>query len=215
MQAAVAATYRSHRHAVDTAFRTVYFMGKKNLANDLFADLKLFLLRQVSIVQCGWEKPKQFNCIMGLEIYMNRAELSVDMTTELKYFATQAQVNSTFTATEVLVSLHTSTVCVCMDFGFVVHSFVCKCELFTLILLTCRKLLQLLYIDQELLELLQAAPYYSLMVDESTDISTSQTIILYVQFVQEGMVTTQFLELTGLPGGKAEQILDTVLDVLE
>ena len=35
-------------------------------------------------------------------------------------------------------------------------------------------------VDQELLECLETAAYYSLMFDESTDISTNQTLIINV-----------------------------------
>ena len=56
---------------------------------------------------------------------------------------------------------------------------------------------------------------YSLMVDESTDIATTQTLIFYVRFVSNGEVTTRFLELSKLAGGTAEHILDSLLEVME
>ena len=47
MQRAVATVYSQQEQAVLAGLRTVYFMGKKNLANDLFSDLKLFQVLQV------------------------------------------------------------------------------------------------------------------------------------------------------------------------
>ena len=41
MQHAVATVYSQQEQAVLAGLRTVYFMGKKNLANDLFSDLKV------------------------------------------------------------------------------------------------------------------------------------------------------------------------------
>ena len=70
-------------------------------------------------------------------------------------------------------------------------------------------------VDHELLQCLETAAYYSLMIDESTDISTSQTLIMYVRFVCKGVVTTKFLQITELPGGKAEDIFSTVVGELE
>ena len=49
MQRAITTAYRSQEQAVVAALRTVYFMAKKNLANDIFSDMKHFLVLQVSI----------------------------------------------------------------------------------------------------------------------------------------------------------------------
>ena len=48
MQRAIATANRSQEQAVVAALRTVYFMAKKNLANDVFGDMKQFLVIQVS-----------------------------------------------------------------------------------------------------------------------------------------------------------------------
>ena len=42
MQRAVASTYRQRELAVCAALRTIYFMAKKNLPNDMFSDSKQF-----------------------------------------------------------------------------------------------------------------------------------------------------------------------------
>ena len=70
-------------------------------------------------------------------------------------------------------------------------------------------------VDEKLLQQLEAAQFYSLLVDESTDIATDCTLITYVWFVKSGEVNMRFFELTELHGGNAEAILDTILRTLE
>ena len=48
MQRAVATTYRQKELAVCVALRTIYFMAKKHLPNDIFSDLKQLQVLQVS-----------------------------------------------------------------------------------------------------------------------------------------------------------------------
>ena len=66
-----------------------------------------------------------------------------------------------------------------------------------------------------LAELLEQCSFFSLMIDESTDIATTQTLIVYIRFVSNGEVTTRFLELSKLADGTAEQILDCVVKIME
>ena len=40
-------------------------------------------------------------------------------------------------------------------------------------------------VDEELDELLQQYSFYSLMVDESTDVTTTQTLIIYIRCVNK------------------------------
>ena len=47
MQRAVATVYSQQEQAVLAGLHIGYFMGKENLANDLFSDLKLFQVLQV------------------------------------------------------------------------------------------------------------------------------------------------------------------------
>ena len=47
MEHAVAMANQSHQQAVIATLKTVYFMSKKNLSNNLFSDLKHFLVLQV------------------------------------------------------------------------------------------------------------------------------------------------------------------------
>ena len=48
MQHAITNVNRSQEKAVVAALKTVYFMAKNNLANDIFRDMKQFLILQVS-----------------------------------------------------------------------------------------------------------------------------------------------------------------------
>ena len=52
MERAVARAHRSQETSVIAAMKTVYFMAKKNLANDIFGDMKQFLIHQISLT-CG------------------------------------------------------------------------------------------------------------------------------------------------------------------
>ena len=49
LERAVANAHRNEEQAVIAALKTVYFMAKKNLASDIFSDLKEFLIVQVSL----------------------------------------------------------------------------------------------------------------------------------------------------------------------
>ena len=69
-------------------------------------------------------------------------------------------------------------------------------------------------VDEELSRHLANTSFYSLPIDESTDIATARTLIVYVRYVHEGEVMNRFFELTELPGGPANTIVDTVLQTL-
>ena len=51
MERAVANAHRSEEQAVIAALKTVYFMAKKNLASNIFSDLKEFLTVQVHLLK--------------------------------------------------------------------------------------------------------------------------------------------------------------------
>ena len=53
--------------------------------------------------------------------------------------------------------------------------------------------------------------FYSLIIDESTDIATA---VIYMQCVVNGEVHSWFLGLVKLPGGTTPEIVDVVLKVL-
>ena len=70
-------------------------------------------------------------------------------------------------------------------------------------------------VDEELLQELNSAPFYSILIDESTHMSTDHTLIIYVRYVHDGVVHTRFFNLTELRRGTADHILRTTLEVLE
>ncbi len=46
--------------------------------------------------------------------------------------------------------------------------------------------------DEELSQTLQKSSYFSLMIDESTDVCTTQTVVAYIWFVCRGDIITLF-----------------------
>ena len=69
-------------------------------------------------------------------------------------------------------------------------------------------------VDEELATMVDNSFCFSLMIDESTDIATMQTLIIYICLVSKWEIITNFLELVKLPDGKADEILGTLLDVM-
>lgn len=53
------------------------------------------------------------------------------------------------------------------------------------------------------------------MIDESTDISTTQKLIMYVRFLTDGDVCTRFLQIMDLPSGKADDIFEVIMKELK
>ena len=54
MQRAIGNIHWNREHAVYAALWTVYFMGEKNLPNNIFADLKHFQILQISNTPVRW-----------------------------------------------------------------------------------------------------------------------------------------------------------------
>ena len=50
-------------------------------------------------------------------------------------------------------------------------------------------------VDEKLSEQLQAAPLYSILIDESTDIATDHTLIMYFRYVHGGEVCMRFFDM--------------------
>ena len=69
-------------------------------------------------------------------------------------------------------------------------------------------------VDEELATMVDNCCCFSLMIDESTDIATTQTLIIYIRLLNKGEIITRFLDLVKLPGGTADHILGTLLDVM-
>ena len=68
-------------------------------------------------------------------------------------------------------------------------------------------------VDQDLDKDLSQSKFYSLTIDESTDIITDHNLIMYIRYVLNGEVCTRFLDFIELPGGTASEIVETVLKV--
>ena len=66
-------------------------------------------------------------------------------------------------------------------------------------------------VDEELATMVDNCCYFSLMIDESTDIATTQMLIIYIRLVNKGEIITRFLELVQLPGGTADHILHSLM----
>lgn len=61
------------------------------------------------------------------------------------------------------------------------------------------------------------SPFYSIQIDESTDISTKQYMIVYITYMQNcgnGPICTCFVELLPIENGDAEALSKTLLDFL-
>jgi hypothetical protein len=68
-------------------------------------------------------------------------------------------------------------------------------------------------VDQDLDKDLSCSEFYSLLIDESTDIATDHNLVMYMRYVLNGEVHSRFLGLIELPGGTAPEIVDLILRV--
>ena len=71
-----------------------------------------------------------------------------------------------------------------------------------------------LVVDEDLDNDLLQAEFYSLMIDESTDISVDHNLVIYLGYVLGGEIHCRFFNLVELPGGTAPEIVDAVLNIL-
>ena len=68
------------------------------------------------------------------------------------------------------------------------------------------------HIEEVQLRALLSSPYFSLMVDETTDISIMKEMVLYARFVSStGSVTSSFLKIIELSDGRAETVEEAIL----
>ena len=70
-------------------------------------------------------------------------------------------------------------------------------------------------ISDDLLAKLRAADFFSIMLDESTDVSVDKTLIIYIRVLARGQVETHFLEVTHIEQGTAAVLLEVLMGVLE
>jgi hypothetical protein len=59
------------------------------------------------------------------------------------------------------------------------------------------------------------AIYFTLMIDESTDISTSKNLVMMARFVENELVVTKFLDLIYVESGKADCIVEAITNYFE
>ena len=69
-------------------------------------------------------------------------------------------------------------------------------------------------VEDQILQELKSSPFFSLMADESTDISVSKNLLLYVRYLKQGKSLTRYLKLASLTQGNAETIYSTISDFL-
>ena len=61
-------------------------------------------------------------------------------------------------------------------------------------------------ISLDIVKSLQASPFFSLCIDETTDVSISKQLIVYGRYLDQGEVNTSFLQICELIDGNAETI---------
>ena len=68
-------------------------------------------------------------------------------------------------------------------------------------------------IESVQLKALLSSPYYSIMVDETTDISFVKEMVLYARFISctDGTIVTSFLKIVELSDGRAETVEEAIL----
>ncbi|KAI5075701.1 hypothetical protein GOP47_0009777 [Adiantum capillus-veneris] len=71
---------------------------------------------------------------------------------------------------------------------------------------------------ERLKEEIVASPFYSLQIDEITDVSTQQNMILYVTYMREhgnGCICTSFVDLLHVKNAEAESLYSTLIAFLD
>ena len=59
-----------------------------------------------------------------------------------------------------------------------------------------------------------ASPFVSVLIDESTDISTSENMIIYLIYLKAGVAVVTYVGIVHVPAVDAESITDTLLTFL-
>ncbi|XP_060580037.1 zinc finger protein 862-like [Ruditapes philippinarum] len=65
-----------------------------------------------------------------------------------------------------------------------------------------------------LLEKVRASPWYTIMVDETTDVAVLSEMIVYIRFLKDGCSQTEYLSIVPLKDGKADTITTAILELL-
>ncbi len=71
-------------------------------------------------------------------------------------------------------------------------------------------------IEEAQLKQLLASPVFSILIDETTDVSVINEMVIYSRFItSEGEIRTVFLKIVELPNGCAETIEQALIKYLE
>ena len=70
-------------------------------------------------------------------------------------------------------------------------------------------------IDKDLHERITSSQYFSILIDESTDMAVNQNMLVYIRIVYQGEPETHFLSLKRIKTANAETLCDTVIRTLE
>ena len=68
-------------------------------------------------------------------------------------------------------------------------------------------------VSRDIVESLQASPFFALCVDETTDVSITKQLIVYCRYVVEREVKTSFLRIAELPNGLAVTISEKIIQI--
>ena len=71
------------------------------------------------------------------------------------------------------------------------------------------------WVEESLLCRLQQAPYYTLMVDECTDVATLEEMSIFCRWVEKGFPVEHFIDIVPLKSAKAESIFTALLECLK
>ena len=70
-------------------------------------------------------------------------------------------------------------------------------------------------LEEQFLHEVQASPYYSIIIDEATDISVTKQLWLCLRYLGEGGdICVKYLKLMALSKGMADVITDAIVDYL-
>ncbi|XP_060573920.1 zinc finger protein 862-like isoform X2 [Ruditapes philippinarum] len=69
-------------------------------------------------------------------------------------------------------------------------------------------------IRQSILDDVKVSPWYSIMIDETTDITVVSEMIIYIRYLKDGVSKTDFIGILPLPDGKADTITETLVTFL-
>ena len=70
------------------------------------------------------------------------------------------------------------------------------------------------WVEEFILKRLRQAPFYSLMANKCTDITTVEELSIYCRWVEDGLPVEHFLDIIPLTKADAKTIYTTLVDVL-